>query len=474
MRYYWRMSRFFALLSCVALSLLACSSSGVSLAQNQYDTPEPPKKSNVVTILLDDATIRDAYLMPTINREITGKGTRFRNAFVSYSLCCPSRTTFLTGAYPHNHGVLLNSFDDTRFGSEGFAARGRDGDTTATRLQADGYETMLAGTYFPSYNDPEYVPPGWDRWRAFTSGGLSVDGEFRARPKVPIDEWAGNEAVEFIREAEEPFYLNYGSHAPHGPYQIPERFSQLYADATPPRSPSYDEADVSDKPGWVRDKPRLTTAQKISITSEYRDRLRSLRVVDEAVGKILEALRDTGELDNTYIVLSSDNGYQFGSHRLRGKWTAYEEAIRVPMIVRGPRIPEGGIRDQMVLNNDVAATVAGWTGTEPPAISDGESFAPQLASAGAPGRSRFLVESWRDPEWTNSPPTYKAIRTKNWKYVEYVNGDRELYNLSTDSRELRNIYPGVSAQVKREWTMRLDRLRDCAGNECRAAEGFTP
>lgn len=437
------------------------------------------ERPSVVTILLDDATMRDAYLMPTISREITAEGTRFRNAFVSYSLCCPSRTTFLTGAYPHNHGVLWNSFDDTKFGSEGFAARGRDSDTTAARLQADGYETMLVGRYFPTYNDAEYVPPGWDEWRAFTPGGLSVDGEFRTRPEVPIDEWAGNEAVEFIRQAEGPFYLNYGAHAPHGPYQIPGRFSRLYAGATPPKTANFDEADVSDKPRWLQQRGTLTRGQKDRIVSDYRQRLQSLRVVDEAVGKIVGALRESGELEDTYIVLTSDNGYQFGEHRLMGKWTPYDEAVRVPMIVRGPGVPEGGIREQLVLNNDLPATVAEWTGTEASSLSDGSSFA-SLVSESAQGpsrepwRSRFLIESWRDPAWTNSPPTYKAIRTKNWKYVEYVNGDRELYNLSADSRELRNVYPGVSAQVKREWTMRLDRLRDCAGDECRAAEGFSP
>jgi arylsulfatase A-like enzyme len=229
------------------------------------------------------------------------------------------------------------------------------------------------------------------------------------------------------------------------------------------------------------------------------------------IGELVGALRRSGELDNTYIVFTSDNGFHLGEHRLgAGKWTPYEEDIRIPLIVRGPGVPEGKTLPHMVLNNDLAPTFADLAGAEPPSFVDGRSLVPLLTEDPTPlkdWRQRFVIESvaersgvpqppfitesevvplltgdplpgnWRrtsaasaqsSEEWGR--PWLKALRTKNYLYVEYKTGEHELYDLREDPHELHNEYAKAPAEIKQRLEEQLDALRQCSAEECRAAE----
>jgi arylsulfatase A-like enzyme len=242
----------------------------------------------------------------------------------------------------------------------------------------------------------------------------------------------------------------------------------------------------------------------------YRKRLQSMLAVDDMIGQLVETLKESGELDNTYLVFTSDNGFHLGTHRLTaGKWTAYEEDIRVPLIVRGPGVPEGRRLEHLVLNNDLAPTFADLAGAEAPSFVDGRSLTPLLTDNPPPPddwRRAFLVEAMAEsaevppsvddrsliplltgdtqpPEDTRrfSPldeaplkdagrPGLKAVRTEDRLYVEYETGESELYALGKDPYQLNNEYEDT--ELKHLWRLEggLDALRDCAGEECRAAE----
>jgi arylsulfatase A-like enzyme len=229
----------------------------------------------------------------------------------------------------------------------------------------------------------------------------------------------------------------------------------------------------------VRNKGRITGAQSNAITRGYRERLRSLRMVDDVVEDVVEAVREKGELENTYFFFVSDNGWHYGEHRIpAGKWTPYEESHRVPLIVRGPGVPEGVNRSPFVLNNDLAPTFAEIAGAETPGFVDGRSIVPTFANNAPEGwRTAFAIEGYRTrSSGVLSPaPTYAGVRTRHFKYVEYPGSrplQRELYGLSKDPRELHNVWRGAGVPSKRAMAQRLETLRGCSGEGCHRAEGF--
>ncbi len=215
----------------------------------------------------------------------------------------------------------------------------------------------------------------------------------------------------------------------------------------------------------------LTPTQIQGIDKLYRNCLRSMLAVDDLIGRIVNSLRYSGKLSNTYIVFTSDNGVALGTHRrTQGKWSSYEEDMQVPLIVRGPRVPEGARRTHLVLNNDFAPTFADLSGAKTPSFVDGRSLV-SLLSANPPSftnwRSAFLVENY---EW--EVYEYRAIRTKDHLWVEYTSGERELYDLREDSYELTSLHETAPDGLKEDLSSRLDELRTCAAISCRTAEGF--
>ena len=484
----------------------------------------PADRPNVIMILTDDLDAASISHMPNLKSLLIEQGTTFENAFVTNSLCCPSRATILRGQYSHNHEIFSN--EPPNGGFEKFRDLGRQNSTVATWLQEQGYRTALIGKYMNGY-DTSYVPPGWDEWYGvagnYTSTDLNENGRIVSYDpeQYHLDDVLADKAVDFVGsrgrggppsffKPEAPFFMWLGTTAPHAPADPAPRHEDALADVSVPRPPSFDEGDVSDKPAWIADNPELNPDQIARTEELYRKRLQSMLAVDDMIGRLVDALRESGELENTYIVFTSDNGFHLGAHRLTaGKWTAYEEDIRVPMIVRGPGVPEGRTLDHLVLNNDLAPTFAELAGAETPSFVDGRSLAPLLTDtppATQDWRQAFLVEAVAEavdiPESVDdteliplltgdtqppedqrrsSPldeaplqnagrPGLQAVRTEDHLYVEYETGESELYDLEEDPYQLENTYEDAGLGDLWRYEGWLEALRDCAGEDCRAAE----
>jgi arylsulfatase A-like enzyme len=511
----------------VACALSACFPSAEG--QQAEDQKREPKRPNVILILTDDLALNDLNAralrhMPNLESLLIDEGTTFDNAFVTNSLCCPSRATILRGQYTHNHEILSN--DPPRGGFQKFRYVGHENSTMATWVKEQGYRTAFFGKYLNGYKET-YIPPGWDEWYAVTGNYLShtfnENGHLVSyEPESYYDtDVMTDKASDYITRtagadppfftADRPFLMWIGTKAPHQPASPAPRDENAYPAVSLPHPPSFDEKDVSDKPGWVSDNPPLSLEQKRYMEELYRKRLQSMLAVDDMIGDLIGALRASGELDNTYIVFTSDNGFHLGQHRLgAGKWTPYEEDIRVPLIVRGPGVPEGETLHHMVLNNDLAPTFADLAGAEPPSFVDGRSLKPLLTDHPPPlrdWRQRFLIESvaersgvphppfitestvvplltgdplpgnWRrtsaasaqsSEEWGR--PWLKALRTNNYLYVEYKTGEHELYDLRKDPHQLNNIHATAPSEITQRLEAQLDALRQCSAEECRAAE----
>ncbi|HEX5851300.1 MAG TPA: sulfatase, partial [Rubrobacter sp.] len=403
------------LASVLSLLLVGCGVAAETEMQGGTDAGEDRGAPNIIVIPTDDLATWDLDAsalekMPNIREELIEKGTSFENAFVTNSVCCPSRATFLRGQYAHNHQVLSNG--PPLGGAERFRLSGGDSSTAATWLGEAGYKTAFFGKYLNAYGGT-YVPPGWDEWHAvsgnFLSNSLNENGFVRDYDpdRYHLDDVLSEKASDYVKRtagAEPPFYTTdrpffmwLGPKAPHQPASSAPRHAEEFEGVKLPKTPSFNEKDVSDKPDWIRDNPRLGTDQVAYMEELRRKRLRSMLAVDDMVGDLFEALREAGELENTYIFFTSDNGFHLGQHRLgAGKWTAYEEDIRVPLIVRGPGVPEGRTLDHMVLNNDLAPTFADLAGAEAPGFVDGRSLVPLLDVSPTPEegwRQRFLIEA---------------------------------------------------------------------------------
>jgi N-acetylglucosamine-6-sulfatase len=468
-----------AVLASVALVvLLSLGLSGSMPTDAEARTAKP----NIVFILADDLDKASTQKIGRLREHIANKGVTFNNAFVTESVCCPSRATILRGQYPHNHRVRRNN--PPLGGFEVFRSLGLESSTIATWLdRTAGYRTAFVGAkYMNGYGDKKrtYVPPGWDEWYALTPHHtINRNGQTREYPRGTYqDDLLSGITRDFIRRMkgkDRPFFVHLSLQAPHEPTNPAPRYEDWFKGERAPRTPSFNEANISDKPRWVR-RPLLTSEAKRRIDSHYRDRLRTMAAVGEMAGKLVGALKDANKLNNTYIVFASDNGYHQGQHRLEfGKNSAYEEDIRIPLMIRGPGIPAGVKKDAMVLNNDFAPTVARWAGVTPPDFVDGRSFASLIdgnpETTPSSWRTGFSVRYWQKKSGGGTP-SYQAVRTRQHLYVEYATGERELYDLQADPYQLRNFYGSADPALIAQLQSRLRELRDCSRDSCRDAEGF--
>ncbi len=423
---------------------------------------------NIVLILTDDQRWDQMGRMPTLQQDVVQQGTEFTNGFVVNSLCCPSRATILTGEYSHSTGVYT---DSPPYG--GFAVFD-DSSTIATWLRGAGYRTALIGKYLNGYSGT-YIPPGWDRWSAFSkatgSNGayynytLSTDGVLTDYGNSAADystDVLATQAEGFIREtpASEPLFLYLAPFAPHNRPIPPQRYADAFPSLAHARPPNFNEANVSDKPHYIRKLPLLTSRSTAKLDAIRRAKYQTLLAVDDSIGGIVDALSSTGRLSDTFILFMSDNGIAAGEHRWSFKLVPYEESIRVPFVVRyDPLGIQGARSPALVANIDVAPTFADLAGVSAPG-AEGTSLLPLLEGTATSWRTDFLVEHKAYRVTKADPPTYCAVRSATKLFVHYADGEEEIYGLVRDPYELKN-HAGAP-----RWKRRLDRMRARARELC--------
>jgi arylsulfatase A-like enzyme len=507
----------FGVLVCLSILLLlvvGCSGSETSApgSSQEEGAESSADRPNFVFVLADDLDYASAQQMPEIGSLLVKEGLSFEEAFVSHPVCCPSRATILTGLYDHNHDVISNNFPSGGF--EKFLSEGHEEDSIAVGLQEGGYRTGFFGKYLNGYPgaDPTHVPPGWDEWYGKLNGqelydySINENGEEVSYGNEEGDFYTdvlSGQATDFVGRAtpeDRPFFAYVAPTAPHGPATPAERHEGAFAEEEGPRPPSYDEEDVSDKPSPIAAAERISETESSEIDDYYRQRLESMLAVDEMVGSLVDELEAAGELDNTYIFFTSDNGWFGGEHRIRsGKNRPYEESARVPLFVRGPGVAASATTEKLTLNTDFAPTFAELAGVSFPA--DGRSLTPLLHSEepSSPWRSSVLLEKLPQEDSSeeqkgkgkakskskakhktgaggvpkagaDGQSAFWAVRTDTHKYVEYDDGDVELYDLEADPYEMESIHESADPALIEDLKAKLEALKSCSEEGCREAE----
>ena len=422
-----------------------------------------PARPNVVLIVTDDQRWDTLNEMPVVRSQLVGDGISYTDAAVTNGLCCPSRSTILTGQFSHTTGVYTNR-SNNHGGYAGFHASGYENNTIANWLNRAGYRTGLFGKYLNEYPGG-VVPPGWDRWSALVTSGESGGAYYNYRmysgddgghylhygdsPNDYSTRVIGAGATDFIRSTPSgtPLFAYVAPFAPHDPAIPDPRDTGKLAKRRLPRPPNFNESNVSDKPAYVRDLPRLSPRRIEVLRKRYDRQGATLLGVDRMVGNIIRELDVEGRLDNTIFVFTSDNGLANGEHRWHYKLTPYEESVRVPLVIRwdGHVAPDTA-SDVLASNVDIAPTIAQAVGVSRP-FTDGQ---PLLG--GSFSRDALLLEHMRYRGDKPDPPSYCALRSKRWIYVRYGNGVEELYDLDKDRFELRNLAYRASEHARvRGW-----------------------
>ncbi len=437
---------------------------------------------NIVLILMDDMNYSEELYMPLFQEKVAALGMQFTQSYTVSPFCCPARASILRGQYVHNHGVYGNGGSDGGFNQ--FHDAGLESETIATWMQSLGYRTGLVGKYLNGYGITRgletYVPPGWDDWFALVrqpyynvtlvENGVSV---VYSATEYQTDLLAdkAKSFVEKFNSDPRPFFLYFAPSAPHSPWTPAARHKGAYAGLTAPRTISFNEADVTDKPSYVKDLPLMTTADISKVDSSFPTRMESLLAVDEAIDGLISMLTQIGQLDNTYIFFTSDNGWQQGEHRMFDtKGVPYEESIRMPLAVKGPGIAAAALRSELVANIDLAPTFIEIAGGTLPAIADGRSLLPILNNQQPlQWRKRVMVEGLSESQ--ERIPQYRSMRTLRYSFSDYYNlGEKEMYDLTLDPYELSNLYGKVSTSLQSRLTSDLGALQTCAGATCRVVD----
>jgi N-acetylglucosamine-6-sulfatase len=460
----------------------------------------PQGRPNIIVLLTDDQENLSLKVMKTVNKELKRKGVTFKRYYTNFPLCCPSRTTMLTGEYAHNHGVLSNTAPDGGYG----VFNDRHGnDYLPIWLQRAGYATSYIGKFLNGYAEPdEYgtlprdVPAGWNDWHVLAPSKAEYFN-FTLNENGALNNYVGqtnraystrvftNKAKRFIRRSAaspSPFFLLLGYAAPHGggggspgkscnrgARPEPRDLGALKGHKKPVLPPSFNEADVSDKPSPVADLAPLTEGQISDTLRKRRCAWESLLSVDRSVGEILDELEKDGERSNTYIFFASDNGFLRGEHRIRSqKRFIYDESSRVPFIVRGPGVARGESSTDVVSNADVVPTILDLTGATPGNPIDGVSLTENFDNPKLEHGRAILHEAY-------AGKTILGLRTSRYLYSEWDTGgffpERELYDTYADPYELNNLAedPAHAALVS-QLSAELHRLEGCEGADCHVEE----
>jgi N-acetylglucosamine-6-sulfatase len=422
--------------------------------------PKVADRPSIVVILTDDQPSQTLWAMPRTQRLLGAHGVRFTSYYDSVALCCPARASLLTGRYAHSTGVYANV--PPFGGSFTFHHRRDDRETLATWLHRAGYHTAHFGKYLNGYHGG-FVPPGWDVFLTsarYWGGPGYVQGALKHYPTTTyMPSFMGARAAHFIRSAarSRPLFVYYAPYAPHPHPSAEPRFGSRRVcwrcHAWP--APDFNEKDVSDKPGFER-RPPLSRPQRRAVRHFRTLQIRTLMSVDVKVGRIVDALKDTGRLHNTIIVFLSDNGVMWGSHRFGPTWkrNPYRRASRVPLIIRYGRLgATPRVERRLVGNVDIAPTLAALAGIQTPDSVDGVSFAPVLRHPERHWARKLLLENFTRRQAARRAPSYCGVRTNRYLFVHYAVGVEELYNERRDPFELQNIagkraYAEVQARLR--------------------------
>jgi N-acetylglucosamine-6-sulfatase len=491
----------------------------VALAAAPATAAAGPKHPNIIVVVTDDQTLASlrTATMPSTVEQIGDAGTEFTDAVATTPLCCPSRASLLTGQYAHNHGTLANT--------PGYEALREKRNALPVWLDRAGYVTAHVGKYLNRYkasvDDPADVAPGWDQWHTVLDPAgkyvryydyqLAVNGElsrFGSKPRDYITRVINRRAAMMVRRyapKRSPLYLQVDHRAPHteegddsgppcGGLVPPDpRDVTAFRDEELPRPASFDEQDVSDKPSFIRELPRLTPSTTETIAEGYRCGLASLLAVDRGVAKLVGALRRAHELDDTVLMFTSDNGFFYGEHRIpEQKTRPYEEALRVPLLIRVPDRYLGGDTaapevSEPVANIDLAPTILDLAGAEPCRsrkscrVMDGRSLLGLIRGTATWPEDRAIAIEFDAGE--RARPTlvcrYEGIRLAGQVYIRHTAAadrlsgecrpidETEHYDLAADPFQLDNLFPAdpgsPEAAIEDTLDARLERLRDCEG-----------
>lgn len=451
----------------------------------------PHHRPNLLMITVDDAAQKDMKYLPHVQHLMADEGTTLKNGIAPTPICVPARASLVSGQYAHNHGAV------TINGAGGGFKSFPDEDTLPVWLQHAGYDTMFIGKYLNGYGEDgseHYVPPGWSDWRAtvdpstynFVRPTVNDNGSDRTYHQYSSDLFS-DLTVDMLTDParqQKPWYLWVNYVAPHtGGPDAPDDPSVKYPDdkhplktTTPaprdvdrfdqldlPRTADMFEKDTSDKAIIHATHRHVDAVHRAEMREARQQRIEALQSVDRAVARTVRTLRSTGQLHDTYIAFTSDNGYVLGEHNLDGKLWYFREIAGIPMYLRGPGIQRGATSATPVTNADWAPTFAALAGATPTRKVDGTNVIPWLDT----GASRRVVPIEGYPVKGGTTPIYTGVIVGPWTYVENRRGRAELYYRKVDPWQLNNLRrdPRYHQQYKQLRKLTHE-YRDCAGTQC--------
>ena len=447
-------------------ALLALS--GASVRGNADATPP-----NIVFLLTDDQSYAEMASLPKTTDWIGAHGRTYTNFFGAFPLCCPARVSLQTGQYPHNHHVT---------GNEASRHWKNKQDALGPWLSAAGYETAYIGKFANGFRARTQTPPGWDpaEWWGGEGGhycGFELHdpatntakqygkGVNPCDPNFYVTDVVANLAVDVLKRrlpSPQPLFLMVGFTAPHKGVPLargdtkfsavpPTRYRGAYANVPLPKPPSFNEADVTDKPRRLQ-LPKMSEDGIKTLQETWRRKQETLMGVDDAVASIMQTLAESGELDNTLVLFSSDNGFMTGEHRMQhGKEVPYDESVKLPLLIRGPGIPASTVDANLRSSIDITTTLVRLTG----ATTTGHPLDGKPLDG--PARTELLYEG---ADWS-------ALRTNSYVYIRYDAGYQQLYDMLNDPWQLQSLHADPAyAGTLAEMAARLDAVQDCVGSAC--------
>lgn len=430
-------------------------------------------RPNIILINLDDADV-DIFSDEMLNRylpnikELSTHGLSFTNCHVTTPLCGPSRVCLMLGQHAHRHGVKTNlptgkMNNGFTGGYDLFKAKGYEKEHLGVWMQRAGYRTMMIGKYMHGKMNPVGIP-GWDDLFICFGGNYYKTSRYASR--LPMekrrratgeDEYRtvveASEAVGMIEKQAErnsqkpqPFFLYIAPLAPHLPARqspmLQQKYKELGKEIRIPKTPDFNEEDVSDKPQHLR-APKLTEKQVKGLHEEYRRRVVSTKSVDDMVANLFDVLDRTGLRENTYIFFTSDHGYQLGHNRMIAKKLPYHRDTVIPLFVVGPGVAQG-TSDHLLAHIDFTATFLDIAGGKSPLGLDGKSFLPLLEDPNSikfdDYRKSLLIQGWEEKGHLGSffHSRYASLRTRSEIFIQWSNGAKEYYDLAKDPYQIEN------------------------------------